>query len=226
LVKELRQLSAQRLHFPAGSSFYLAGAAAQGADLLHALAESLPWIACLALMLTFLVLLRAFKSLILPLKAIALDLISLTVAYGITVLAFGNRAISHLLGLYHLNQIEAWALLFLCVLLFGVSMDYEVFIISRIKEAKDSGLSNSEAVLSGLRETGVVVSTAALIFIGAVSGLSFGHFAGLQEIGIGLAFGTLIDASIVRALLLPSVMILLGRWNWWLPSSHSRRRKN
>lgn len=226
LVKELRQMTPQGFHFPVGSSFYLAGAAAQGADLLHALTKSLPWIALLALLLTFFILLRAFRSLVLPLKAIALDLISLTVAYGVTVLAFGNQSISRLLGLYHLNQIEAWALLFLCVLLFGVSMDYEVFMISRIREAKELGLSNSEAVLTGLNETGAVVGAAALIFVGAVSGLVLGHFAGLQEIGIGLAFGTLIDATIIRALLLPSAMILLGRWNWWLPNSLSRLAKD
>ena len=146
-----------------------------------------------------------------------LDLISLSVAYGIVVLAFGNSAISKFLGIYHLNQIEAWAALFLFVLLFGISMDYEVFIISRIKEAKDAGLSNSEAISEGVTQTGIVVTTAALIFIGAVSGLALGHFAGLQEIGIGLAFGVFVDATIVRGLLLPSVMVLLGRWNWWAP---------
>jgi RND superfamily putative drug exporter len=105
-------------------------------------------------------------------------------------------------------------------------MDYEVFMISRIREAKELGLSNSEAVLTGLNETGAVVGAAALIFVGAVSGLALGHFAGLQEIGIGLAFGTLIDATIIRALLLPSAMILLGRWNWWLPKSLSRVAKD
>ena len=222
LVKTLRNISLPKFGFSTRSTLHVAGAAAQGVDLLHSLTGSLPWIVGLALFLTFLILLRAFKSLVLPLKAIALDLISLSVAYGIVVFIFGSEAISKALGLYHLNQIEAWALLFLFVLLFGISMDYEVFIISRIKEGKENGLSNSEAIIEGLSETGMVVTTAALIFMGAVSGLALGHFAGLQEIGIGLAFGTLIDATIIRALLLPSVMVLLGRWNWWLPARISR----
>lgn len=225
LVQTLRQISLQRFGFPAEATLYVAGAAAQGADLLHSLTRSLPWIVLLALLLTMLVLIRSFKSLILPLKAIALDLISISVAFGIVVLTFGSAAVSKALGLYHLNQIEAWALLFLFVLLFGVSMDYEVFIISRIKEAKDRGLSNAESIVEAISETGVVVTTAALIFIGAVSGLALGHFAGLQEIGIGLGFGTLIDATIIRALLLPSVMVLLGRWNWWLPTPIARSMK-
>ena len=96
-------------------------------------------------------------------------------------------------------------------------MDYEVFILSRIKEARDKGLSNVEAISEGVAQTGIVVTSAAFIFVGAVAGLAFGHFAGLQEIGIGLAFGVFIDATIVRGLLLPSVMVLLGRWNWWAP---------
>ena len=224
LVKSLRQISLQKFGFSREAGLFVAGAAAQGVDLLHALTVSLPWIVGLALFLTFLILLRAFKSLILPLKAIALDLISLSVAYGIVVFTFGSGVISKALGLYHLNQIEAWALLFLFVLLFGVSMDYEVFIISRIKEAKELGFTNAEAIIEGLKETGMVVTTAALIFVGAVSGLALGHFAGLQEIGIGLAFGTLIDATIIRALLLPSVMVLLGSWNWWLPAPIARNK--
>ena len=101
-------------------------------------------------------------------------------------------------------------------------MDYEIFIISRIKEAKDQGLSDNESIVEGVTETGIVVTTAALIFIGAVSGLALGHFAGLQEIGIGLSIGTFIDATIIRVLLLPSVMVLLGRWNWWLPTPVAR----
>ena len=101
-------------------------------------------------------------------------------------------------------------------------MDYEIFIISRIKEAKDRGLSNTDAIIEGVTQTGIVVTTAALIFVGAVSGLALGHFAGLQEIGIGLGFGVLIDATIVRGLLLPSAMVLLGRWNWWLPTPFAR----
>ena len=217
LVSTLRHLTLSDYGFPTTATLYIGGAAAQGADLIQALRHSFPWIVLFALLATFLLLLLALRSVVLPLKAIALDLLSLGVAYGTVVLVFGNSTISKLLGIYHLNQIEAWAVLFLFVLLFGVSMDYEVFIISRIKEAKDRGLSNSESISEGVTQTGIVVTTAAMIFIGAVSGLALGHFAGLQEIGIGLAFGVFLDATIVRGLLLPSVMVLLGRWNWWAP---------
>ena len=225
LVKQLRTKYLIHAGFPTGTTLYLGGAAAQGADLLTVLVRTFPWIILLALFLTFLLLFRAFKSVVLPLKAILLDLISLTVAFGIVVFAFDSHSIGNAFGIYHLNQIEAWAMLFLFVLLFGVSMDYEVFIISRIKEARDQGATNSEAILEGITESGIVVTTAALIFIGAVSGLVLGHFAGLQELGIGLVFGVLIDATIIRGLLLPSLMVFLGRWNWWLPTSVARITK-
>ncbi len=222
LVQELRALKLSHYGFPNSAKLYIGGAAAQGLDLIHVLSRTFPWIGLLALLITFLLLLRAFKSLVLPIKAIVLDLISLGVTFGIVVLAFGDQKFAKVLGIYHLNAIEAWAAVFLVVLLFGVSMDYEIFIISRIKEAKDRGLANADAITEGVAQTGIVVTSAALIFIGAVSGLALGRFAGLQEIGIGLVFGVLIDATIVRGLLLPSVMVLLGRWNWWLPASIAR----
>lgn len=222
LVKKLRAISLAEYGFPNSASFLVAGAAAQGADLLQVLTHTFPWIILLSLVATLLLLTMVLKSLILPIKAIALDLISLCVAYGVVVATFGNSVIARNLGIYHLKQIEAWALLFLFVLLFGVSMDYEVFIISRIKEAKERGLSNVESIIEGVSETGIVVTAGAAIFIGAVTGLALGHFAGLQEIGIGLIFGVLIDATLIRMLLLPSVMVLLGRWNWWLPTFTSR----
>jgi RND superfamily putative drug exporter len=101
--------------------------------------------------------------------------------------------------------------------LFGLSMDYELFLVSRMREAKDSGASNTAAIISGIANTSGVVTGAAVILVGALSGFVFGHFAGLQELGIGLAIGIIIDATIIRALLLPSSMVLFGRWNWWLP---------
>ena len=224
LVSELHQLTLSKFGFPESTRYYIAGAASQGADLLRVLRGDFPWMVLFALLATFLLLVRALRSIVLPLKAILLDLISLSATYGIVVFLFGNQHISNALGLYHLNQIEAWALVFLFVLLFGVSMDYEVFILSSIKEAKEVGASNDEAIIEGVSQTGIVVTSAALIFIAAVSGLALGHFAGLQEIGIGLGFGVLVDATIVRGLLLPSVMVLLGRWNWWLPSLREAAR--
>jgi RND superfamily putative drug exporter len=101
--------------------------------------------------------------------------------------------------------------------LFGLSMDYELFLTSRMREAKDAGATNKDAIIEGIANTSGVVTGAAIILVGALSGFVFGHFAGLQELGIGLAAGIIIDATIIRGLLLPSSMVLLGRWNWWLP---------
>jgi RND superfamily putative drug exporter len=115
------------------------------------------------------------------------------------------------------SQIEGWVPVFLFAMLFGLSMDYEVFIVSRIREARQSGATSSEAIVEGLANTGGVVTSAALIMVAALSGMVFGHIAGLQELGVGLAFGVLVDALVVRGLLLPSVMTLLGPRSWWLP---------
>jgi RND superfamily putative drug exporter len=150
-----------------------------------------------------------------------MDLISIAVAYGSMVLVFKSGIGSSVLGTYQLDQIEVWVLVFLFVVLFGLSMDYEVFIVSRMKEARDRGATNNEAIVEGLSQTGGVVTSAAVILVGALSGLVFGHFAGLQELGVGLTLGILIDATIIRCLLLPSVMVLLGKWNWWMPKSMS-----
>jgi RND superfamily putative drug exporter len=112
--------------------------------------------------------------------------------------------------------------IFLFAMLFGLSMDYEVFFVTRMRESWDAHGDNRRAVSDGLTHTGRVVSAAALIMVGALSGLVAGHVAGLQEIGAGLALGVLIDATIVRGLLMPSLMTLLGRWNWWLPAPIAR----
>lgn len=219
LVVDLRQKYLSKTDFPPGTTFFLGGVPPQGTDLLKSIIASFPPIVLLALLLAYLILVRAFRSLILPLKAILMDLISIAIAYGSMVLVFRFRWGSSILGTYHLDQIEAWVLIFLFAVLFGLSMDYEVFIVSRIREAKDLGASNSQAITEGLAHTGGVVTAAAIILISALAGLIFGHIPGLQQLGIGLAIGVFIDATLIRGLLLPSAMVLLGRWNWWLPAS-------
>ncbi|MBU6242762.1 MAG: MMPL family transporter, partial [Acidobacteria bacterium] len=219
LVHKIREEYIPRAKFPVGSKIYLGGAPAQGVDLIKTILATFPWIILLSLFLVYLILLRAFRSVILPLKAILMDLASIAVAYGSLVLVFRFGFGSSILGTYRLDQIEVWVLVFLFAVLFGLSMDYEVFIVSRMREAWNRGATNKEAIVEGLSHTGGVVSAAAIILVGALSGLVIGHFAGLQQIGIGLAFGILIDATIIRGLLLPSAMVLLGRWNWWLPKN-------
>lgn len=219
LVHDLRAQYIKNSTFPASTTFYLGGVPPQGRDLLTSIYASFPPIVFLALFFAYLILVRAFRSIILPLKAILMDLISVAIAYGSMVMVFRFNLGSSILGTYHLDQIEAWVLIFLFAVLFGLSMDYEVFIVSRMREAKDRGASNSEAITEGLAHTGGVVTAAAIILISALSGLVFGRIPGLQQLGIGLACGIFIDATLIRGLLLPSAIVLLGRWNWWLPSS-------
>ena len=218
LVHVVRDVIVPRAKFPPGTTVYVGGAPAQGVDFLDAIYGNFFWIVLLALVLAYVVLLRAFKSLILPLVAALLDLISVGVAYGLLVLVFHFGVGSSILGTYRVGQIEGWVPVFLFAMLFGLSMDYEVFIVSRIRETWLQGGANAEAIIEGLTNTGGVVTSAALIMVVALSGLIFGHVAGLQELGVGLALGVLVDATIVRGLLLPSIMALLGPWNWWLPA--------
>ncbi len=219
LVRELRNLYIPAAQFPTGTKIYLGGAPAQGVDFLSSVYGAFPWIVFLALLLAYFLLLRAFRSMVLPLVAVVLGLISLAATYGLLVVIFQFGFGSSILGTYHVNAIEGWVPIFLFAMLFGLSMDYTIFILSRMRESRDRGSSNSAAITEGITQTGGVVSAAAIILVGAVGGLAFGHIAGLQQLGIGLALGILIDATIVRGLLLPSVMRLLGRWNWWLPQS-------
>jgi RND superfamily putative drug exporter len=214
LVDRIRTKHLSDKGFPAGTKFYLGGPPAQGSDLVDRITTYFSWLIGLALLLTYFLLMRAFRSIWLPLKAIALGLISVAVAISAIVWVFRYSIGSAWLSTYQIDQVEIWALVFLLVVLFGISMDYEVFLVSRMREAIDRGATNDDAIIEGMANTGGVVTAAALIFVAAVSGLVGGHFLGLQQIGIGLAVGVFIDATLIRAFLLPSSMVLLGKYNW------------
>jgi RND superfamily putative drug exporter len=219
LVRELRNVYVANARFPSNTKIYVGGASAQGFDFLSSVFRNFPMIVLLALLLAYTVLVRAFRSLVLPLISVLLDLVSVAAAYGLLVVVFRFGVGSSFLGTYHVSQIDGWVLIFLFAMLFGLSMDYEIFIVSRMRESWDRGSTNAEAITEGLTHTGGVVTAAAIILVGALSGLVFGHIAALQELGVGLSLGVLVDATIVRGLLLPSLMALIGRWNWWLPNS-------
>lgn len=216
-VSSLRAIDLATYGFPENARLLVGGAPAQGFDLISTLSRSVPWSVLLMVLIVFISLFIAFKSIVLPIKAVLLDGLSILVAYGslviFTQLGVGKR----IFGTYQLDQIEAWSLLLIAVVLFGLSMDYEIFIVSRILEARKDGANDDEAIRIGIRETASIVTAAALVLVAALSGLILGHFAGLQEIGLGLAVGIAVDATIIRIFLLPSAMVLLGRWNWWLP---------
>jgi RND superfamily putative drug exporter len=163
------------------------------------------------------VLLRAFRSLLLPLKAVVLNLLSVAAAYGLLVVVFRWDVGAGLLGLRHADAIEGWIPIFLFAAVFGISMDYEVFMVSRMREVWDETGDNVRTVAGGLQRTGRVVTAAAAIMVGAFLGFAAGDVSALQQFGVGLALAVLIDATIVRAVLLPSLMTVLGPYNWWLP---------
>lgn len=217
LVTDLRQKYLPKSGLNKYAKFYVGGSPAQGVDLISQILKYLPFIALGLILVIYLILLRTFKSLVLPLKAILLDVISLFASLGLLVLFVKFGIAKSLFGTYQLDQIEIWALIFLVAILFGISLDYEIFIVSRMREAWLRGEDNQAAIKEGLSRTLGVVTAAAIVFIGAVSGFIFGHFAGLQELGLGLTLAVFIDATLIRALLLPSAMVLLGKWNWYLP---------
>ncbi|HEY6067593.1 MAG TPA: MMPL family transporter [Gaiellaceae bacterium] len=160
---------------------------------------------------------RAFRSIVVPLKAIVLNLLSVGAAYGVLVLVFQHHWAEPLLGFTSNGSIISWLPLFLFVVLFGLSLDYHVFILSRVREGVDSGMSSDDAVRYGITHTAGVVTSAALVMFAVFS--IFGSLSSLdvKEAGVGLAAAVLIDATIVRAVLLPASMKLLGDWNWYLP---------
>ena len=204
-VRRIRDVLVPRARFPAATRVVAGGAPAQGLDFLDRTYGAFPWVVVAALALTYLVLLRAFRSVLLPLKAVVLNVLSVAAAYGVLATVFGH-------------PIEAWIPVFLFGTLFGLSMDYEVFMVSRIREAHDAGETDADAVALGLERTGRIVTAAAAIMIASFLGFAAGRIEGLREFGVGLAVAVALDATVVRALLVPSLMTLLGRWNWWLPS--------
>ena len=208
--------------WPAGVDVLAGGGPPQGVDFIDRSYAVFPWLVVGVLLLTYLLLMRAFRSLILPLKAVALNLLSVAAAYGALVIVFKWGLGNDLWGLYQFDQIEAWIPIFLFAMLFGLSMDYEVFLVSRMREAWDETHDNTQAVVEGIERTGRIVTAAAIVMVAAFSGFIAGRVVGLQEFGFGLAIAIFVDATVVRALLVPSLMALFGRWNWWLPPSVAR----
>jgi uncharacterized membrane protein YdfJ with MMPL/SSD domain len=165
----------------------------------------------------FLLLLIAFRSVVIAAKAIVLNLLSVAAAYGLLVAIFQWGWGEGILDFQPTDGIAAWLPMFLFVILFGLSMDYHVFILSRIREAYDRGLGTDEAVAYGIRTTAGVVTSAAIVMVGVFGVFALMPIVDMKEMGIGLAAAILIDATIVRGVLLPATMKLLGDWNWYLP---------
>jgi uncharacterized membrane protein YdfJ with MMPL/SSD domain len=212
LVRQMRALPGRAL---------VGGATAQFLDQKHTLGEMLPIAASLLCAVTFVLLWAATRSLVLPLKALLMNVLTLSATFGILVFVFQDGRLEGLLDYRSQGALELTQPVVLFAVAFGLATDYGLFLLTRIREAWDSGLSNREAVAVGLERTGRIITAAAVLFCIAVGAFATSQIIMVKEIGLGIALAVLIDASIVRALLVPSLMAILGRWNWW-PSSQPR----
>jgi RND superfamily putative drug exporter len=193
------------------------GPTAMTVDAVQTQRDYLPLVFTFVLGASFLLLLLVFRSIVVPLKAVALNLLSVGAAYGILVLVFQDGAGTGLLGLREAPVIESWLPLFLFAILFGLSMDYHVFLLSRIKEHYDETRDNAASVAHGLRSTAGIITGAALIMVVVFAGMASGELVVFQQVGFGLAVAVILDATIIRMVLVPASMELLGDWNWYFP---------
>jgi uncharacterized membrane protein YdfJ with MMPL/SSD domain len=201
-----------------GASVNVTGDAAASADFSSNLSSRLPLIFAFVFGLAFLLMLITFRSIVIPIKTILLNLLSVGAAYGVLVLVFQNGNLESLLGFTSNGGVTNWLPLFLFVVLFGLSMDYHVFILSRVKELYDRGMTTDEAVKQGIATTAGTVTSAAAVMVGVFLVFVTLSFIDFKELGLGLAVAVLIDATIIRGVMLPAAMKLLGDWNWYLPS--------
>jgi RND superfamily putative drug exporter len=205
--------------FPEGTpgKVVTGGETAFNKDFFEITSEYMPVVFAFVLGLSFILLTVAFRSVVVPVKAILLNLLSVAAAYGLIVLVFQKGVGNEIFGFDKVEAIEAWLPLFLFSVLFGLSMDYHVFLLSRVREHYDQTGDNTESVAYGLRTTAGIITGAALIMVAVFGGFAGGELVSFQQMGFGLAAAVLIDATIVRSILVPSTMKLLGKRNWYLP---------
>jgi RND superfamily putative drug exporter len=199
------------------------GIVPQNADFIDAVYSNFPLMIAAIALITFVLLARAFRSLLLPAKAVILNIISVGAAWGVLELVWQQgHGSSFIWGIAATGSITAWIPLMVFAFLFGLSMDYEVFILARMREEYDATGSTNEAVIRGIGRTGRLVTSAALILFLAFMSLAAGPETDIKVLATGLAAGILLDATVIRALLVPAVVSLFGRWNWVLPALPAR----
>jgi RND superfamily putative drug exporter len=211
-VDELRDLPV-----PAGTQLLVTGAAANFVDLQSSLIDHAPIALAIVVAATLIVLFLMTGSVVLPVKQLVMNVLTLSAVFGILVFIFQDGRLEGLLDYRNQGALEQTMPILLFAVVFGLSTDYGVFLLSRIKEARDNGASDSESVALGLERTGRIVTAAALLFAIAIGAFATSQIIFIKENGIGTALAVLIDASLIRALLVPSLMELLGKWNWWAP---------
>jgi RND superfamily putative drug exporter len=207
----------------AGAEFAVSGQTAGENDFVDKMNGALPWVIVFVLLLTFLVMLWAFRAPVIALSAIGLNLLSAGAAYGVLVLVFQHTWAEGLLGFHSTGGIVAWLPVILFVTLFGLSMDYHVFVVSRIREAFGRGMSTPDAVSRGITTSAGVVTSAAAVMIGVFSIFATLSTIEMKQLGVGLATAILLDATLIRAVVLPALMAVLGDANWWTPRWLRRR---
>ena len=201
-----------------GVRVHTTGLTAGSQDFNSSMKAHAPLVFAFVLGLAFVLLLLTFRSIVIPLTAIVLNLLSVGAAYGVLVLVFQDGHLQSLLGFHSIGGVTDWLPLFLFVILFGLSMDYHVLILSRVREFHEQGMSTREAVARGIRATASVVTSAAIVMVAVFAIFATLGMIDFKMMGVGLAVAVLLDATIVRAVLLPAAMTLLGEWNWFLPS--------
>jgi uncharacterized membrane protein YdfJ with MMPL/SSD domain len=201
-----------------GVETYVGGGTADDADFTNTLKSNIPYVLMFVLTAAFLLLMVTFRSIVVPIKAIILNLLSVAASFGAMVLVFQHGWFKSVLGFTETGPITSWVPLFLFVILFGLSMDYHVFILSRVREAYDRGMKTEDAVSYAVKNTAGVVTSAAIVMVAVFSIFGSLSFIMFKQMGVGLAFAVLLDATLIRGVLLPATMKLLGDRNWWLPS--------
>jgi RND superfamily putative drug exporter len=217
-VRHLRQVTIPAAFAGTDVRVLVGGQTAGGIDFFDLTRFYTPFAIGFVLALSFLLLMVVFRSVVLPALGVALNLLSAGAAYGILVWVFQDGHGAGLLGFQRVETIESWLPLFLFSVLFGLSMDYQVFLLSRVQERYGHSRDNRDAVAFGLRTTGGIITGAAVIMVAVFAGFAAGRLTMLQQMGFGLAVAVLIDATLVRSVLVPAAMTLLGKWNWYLPS--------
>jgi RND superfamily putative drug exporter len=222
LVRDMRSDHGP-LAAPAGMTVLVGGGAADVEDVVTGIAAEFPRTAVFILVSTYIVLLLLLRSLLLPLKALAMNALSIAASFGALVWIFQDGNLSALLATRPLGFVETTQPVILFCVLFGLSMDYEVFLLTRMRETWDATGDNPTAVASGLERSGRIVTSAALIVIVVAGSFAFADIVLIKALGVGIAIAVALDATVVRALLVPATMRLLGHWNWWLPGVVARR---
>jgi RND superfamily putative drug exporter len=216
-VRDLRANVIPKVFRGTGAKLYVGGVTAENVDYFDAVTNPTPYVLLFVLGLSFILLTVAFRSIVVALVSVLLNLLSVGAAYGLLTLVFLDGHGAGLFGFQHTQVIDAWVPLFLFSVLFGLSMDYQVFLMSRIKERYDVSGSTRDAVVGGVATTARIITGAAVIIVVVFAGFAAGKLVMFEQMGFGVAIALLLDATVIRSVVLPSTLALLDRWSWYLP---------